>query len=275
MPSLDTATRTRLHDPAQRDRVDNADQSRLNGSLPRRQILSPEESQIQAGFLMSKLHVSGLCKEFRTTAETLSVLEGVDLAMSAGENLSIVGTSGCGKSTLLYILGTLDTPTSGQVQLDGCDPFSMSVRELASFRNSHIGFVFQDHHLLPQLSVAENVLLPALATGRPNAELVERATNLISQVGLQDRSGHLPAQLSGGERQRVAVARALLNRPKLLLADEPTGNLDSENTQKIAELLFDLPRREGAMLVVVTHSEWVAKQASRQMLLENRKLVSH
>ncbi len=222
---------------------------------------------------MPKLVVKGLCREFISPAETLSVLRDVDLEVSSGENLSIVGPSGCGKSTLLYILGTLDRPTAGQVELDGVNPFSLSAKLLAEFRNQSIGFVFQDHHLLPQLSVTENVLLPALATENPSSELVERADALVRDIGLSQRKDHLPGQLSGGERQRVAVARALLNRPKLLLADEPTGNLDADNTQRITELLFDLPRREGAILAVVTHSDWVASQASKQMRLEDHRLV--
>lgn len=221
---------------------------------------------------MTTLRVTGLSKEFKTAAETLTVLKGVELQMDAGENLSIVGASGCGKSTLLYILGTLDKPSAGEIELDGVTPQKLSVTKLALFRNEKIGFIFQDHHLLPQLSVAENVLLPALANGRPTSELVERAHFLIGEVGLEDRIKHLPAQLSGGERQRVAVARALLNKPKLLLADEPTGNLDAANTEKISNLIFDLPKREGAMLIVVTHSETVAGQAARQMRLENHCL---
>lgn len=223
---------------------------------------------------MSKLIVSNLSKEFRTVAETLKVLDGVEFQMSEGENLSIVGPSGCGKSTLLYILGTLDHPTSGSVELDGVNPFSLSAKGLATFRNESIGFVFQDHHLLPQLSVTENVLLPALATRSATAEMTERARQLIADVGLEDRSSHLPSELSGGERQRVAVARALLNKPKLLLADEPTGNLDLENTKRISEVLFQLPQREGAMLIVVTHSDWLAAQAAQQMRLENHRLAS-
>jgi lipoprotein-releasing system ATP-binding protein len=223
---------------------------------------------------MSKLVVSGLSKEFRSSAETLRVLDGIDLELSAGENVSIVGPSGCGKSTLLYILGTLDAPTGGQVELDGVDPFGLDVKQLASFRNKNIGFVFQDHHLLPQLTVAENVLLPALASGTPGAALVERAAKLIADVGLEQRKDHIPSRLSGGERQRVAVARALLNNPRLILADEPTGNLDTENTQMIAELLFALPKQEGAMLVVVTHSDWLAGQAARPLRLENHRLVA-
>jgi lipoprotein-releasing system ATP-binding protein len=221
---------------------------------------------------MTKLSVTQLCKDFPSEAETLHVLQGVDLEMSAGENLSIVGPSGCGKSTLLYILGTLDEPTSGQVTLDGVNPFALSGSALASFRSHSIGFVFQDHHLLPQLTVTENVLLPALAEGAPRREQVERAAELINSVGLADRQRHLPGQLSGGQRQRVAVARALLNNPKLLLADEPTGNLDSLNARKIAELLFELPQREGTMLVVVTHSQELASQAQRQLLIKNHRL---
>jgi len=223
---------------------------------------------------MTQLVVRGLCKEFCSAAESLRVLDGVELEMSTGEDISIVGPSGCGKSTLLYILGTLDKPTAGEIALDGVDPLALDVKHLAKYRNENIGFVFQDHHLLPQLSVIENVLLPALANGKPSNDAITRANELIASVGLTDRSAHLPSQLSGGEKQRVAVARALLNRPKLLLADEPTGNLDADNAAKIATLLFDLPQREDAMLVVVTHSDLVAGQASKQMRIENRQLVS-
>ncbi len=224
---------------------------------------------------MTQLSVKKLSKQFTSVAETLHVLQDVDLEMSAGQNVSIVGPSGCGKSTLLYILGTLDQPSSGQVTLDSVDPFALLPGKLAHFRSRSIGFVFQDHHLLPQLSVSENVLLPALANGSPSQAQIDRAGELISSVGLGDRQRHLPSQLSGGERQRVAVARALLNRPQLLLADEPTGNLDEDNTRRIAELLFELPQRDGAMLVVVTHSPWLAQQAQRQLRLENHRLVEH
>jgi lipoprotein-releasing system ATP-binding protein len=224
------------------------------------------------GRLMSTLMVTGLSKEFRTVAETLRVLDGLNLQMERGENIAIVGPSGCGKSTLLYILGTLDTPTSGEVRLDGVNPFSLGPTEIAKFRNQSIGFVFQDHHLLPQLSVIENVLIPAMATGKPTDDAVARARKLIGDVGLMERVDHLPGQLSGGERQRVAVARALLNRPQLILADEPTGNLDAANTEVVAKLLFELPKREGAILIVVTHSDWMAQQAQRCLRLANRKL---
>jgi lipoprotein-releasing system ATP-binding protein len=174
---------------------------------------------------------------------------------------------------LLHILGTLDTPTSGDVQLGGVNPFSLSSKQLAQFRNHQIGFVFQDHHLLPQLSVVENVLLPGLAQGAATPALVQRSDELIAAVGLAGRRDHLPAQLSGGERQRTAVARALLNQPLLLLADEPTGNLDGRTGQAVADLLFDLPLRQGAMMVMVTHSLELAQRADRRMRFESQKLI--
>ncbi len=223
----------------------------------------------------SKLIVTNLSKEFATTAERLLVLQNVTLTMQHGDDISIVGPSGSGKSTLLYILGTLDTPTSGTVELAGVNPFSLPNSKLANYRNKSIGFVFQDHHLLPQLSVIDNVLLPSIAAGVTSAEDVARAEQLLEAVGLKDRMKHFPAEISGGERQRAAVARALLKRPQLLLADEPTGNLDIESSQKVADLLYELPKREGAMLVVVTHSQQVAERASRRFRLESRTLVQY
>ncbi|HAC93115.1 MAG TPA: ATP-binding protein [Planctomycetaceae bacterium] len=220
-----------------------------------------------------QLIVSNLCKQFQSSAETLSILQGVQFSLEVGQVMSIVGPSGCGKSTLLHILGTLDTPTSGDVQLGGVNPFSLSSKQLAQFRNHQIGFVFQDHHLLPQLSVVENVLLPGLAQGAATTALVQRADELIAAVGLAGRRDHLPAQLSGGERQRTAVARALLNQPLLLLADEPTGNLDGRTGQAVADLLFDLPLRQGAMMVMVTHSPELAQRADRRMRFESQKLI--
>lgn len=240
--------------------------------------LSNKSTDKEFGYLMTsdvQLIVQDLCKEFETTAERLSVLQNVQLRMTQGDDISIVGPSGSGKSTLLYILGTLDHPTSGSVELDGVNPFSLSNQELAKFRNKSVGFVFQDHHLLPQLSVIENVLLPAVALGTPAQAEVDRARELLEAVGLADRSQHLPSEISGGERQRAAVARALLNRPRLLLADEPTGNLDAQASQIVAELLYELPKREGAMLIVVTHSQQVADQASKRMRLESKKLVEY
>ncbi len=222
---------------------------------------------------MTRLVVRDVKKQFVTEAETLQVLDGVNFEMAAGENLAIIGASGSGKSTLLYILGTLDSPTSGQIQIDGVDPFKLSPHQLAAFRNQSIGFVFQDHHLLPQLTVLENVLLPALAKGRPKSAELDRARRLIDEVGLSSRIDHVPGRLSGGERQRVAVARALLHQPKLLLADEPTGNLDTQTAERIAELLLDLPIREGAALVVVTHSLELSRRASRCLKLVDHRLV--
>ncbi len=221
----------------------------------------------------SDLSVRNLFKEFASAAERLSILEDVHLNLSSGENLSIVGPSGSGKSTLLYILGTLDRPTDGEIALDGVDPFALSSTELAAYRNANIGFVFQDHHLLPQLSVIENVLLPALANGSPNPDTINRADELIDAVGLSDRRSHIPSELSGGERQRTAVARALLNQPRLILADEPTGNLDARSSDSVAELLFELPGRQAAMLVLVTHNLELAQRAGRRMKIENRRLI--
>jgi lipoprotein-releasing system ATP-binding protein len=193
------------------------------------------------------------------------VLRGLDLAVERGEALAVMGPSGSGKSTLLHILGTLDTPTSGTVRLEGLDPFALPERELADFRNRHIGFVFQDHHLLAQCSVLENVLVPTLVgtDGRVNAE--SWARQLLERVGLSHRLEHRPVELSGGERQRVAVARALVRHPILLLADEPTGNLDRQAARLVGQLLLDLHRQEQTVLIVVTHSAELARQFPRQM----------
>jgi lipoprotein-releasing system ATP-binding protein len=213
---------------------------------------------------MAGLVVQNVTKQFPTRSEPLSVLNGVSFELNAGENVAIVGPSGTGKSTLLHILGTLDRPTSGVVSLDGEDPSQLDDVHLASYRNHNIGFVFQDHHLLPQLSVLENVLIPVVAEGRPDAATVERARDLLERVGLSQRLDHRPAELSGGERQRVGVARALILRPKLLLADEPTGNLDRTNALAIGRLLVELQQQEQAMLVVVTHSPELASLLQRQ-----------
>lgn len=186
--------------------------------------------------------------------------------------MAIVGPSGCGKSTLLHILGTLDHPDAGSVRIDTQDPFALSDRDLAAFRNAKVGFIFQDHHLLPQLTVLENVLIPALATGSPSKELYERAEQLIDAVGLIDRRGHLPSELSGGERGRVAISRALLMQPSLVLADEPTGNLDRRSADSVTELLLDLPRQNQVVLVVVTHSDALASSLSKQHELRDGML---
>jgi lipoprotein-releasing system ATP-binding protein len=210
------------------------------------------------------LEVQGLCKSFPTPFGTLPILTGIDLVVGAGGMLAIMGPSGSGKSTLLSILGGLEDPTSGLVRLDGIDPFSGSSRERAAFRNRHIGFVFQEHHLLDGLTALENVMLPALASGRVGEPMLERAGGLLARVGLADRAHHRPGELSGGERQRVALARALLLRPRLLLADEPTGQLDSLSAGVVVELLIRLAGEEGRLLIVVTHDEAVAARIAAQ-----------
>ena len=221
---------------------------------------------------MSGLVVTNVTKQFPTRGEGLTVLRGVSLACELGENVAILGPSGSGKSTLLHILGTLDRPTAGTVTLGGEDPFQLSEADVASFRNRHVGFVFQDHHLLPQLSVLENVLIPTLAEGRPDEATVARAKDLLARVGLSERLEHRPAELSGGERQRVGVARALIRQPKLILADEPTGNLDRTNALAIGRLLVDLQREEQAILVVVTHSADLARLLQQRYELDDGML---
>jgi lipoprotein-releasing system ATP-binding protein len=221
---------------------------------------------------MPDLVVADVTKSFPTRGEPLDVLRGVSCALSAGENLAVTGPSGCGKSTLLHILGTLDAPTSGSVRLDGTDPFQLGEPQLAAFRNHKIGFVFQDHHLLPQCSALENVLLPTLADGHPRGGLVERARTLLDRVGLARRMDHLPAELSGGERQRTAIARALVNSPRLLLADEPTGNLDRSTAAAVAALLLELQEQEHTMLIVVTHSAELAGMLQKRVELNAGRL---
>jgi lipoprotein-releasing system ATP-binding protein len=205
------------------------------------------------------LQVNQLCKDYPTRNGPLPVLRGIDLELKRGEALAVMGPSGSGKSTLLHILGTLDRPSSGTVRLDGQDPFALLEPELADFRNRHIGFVFQDHHLLPQCSVLENVLIPTLVSKEPPGEADRWARELVERVGLSGRLDHRPAELSGGERQRVAVARALVRRPVLLLADEPTGNLDRKSALAVGHLLLELHPLEQTILVVVTHSAELAR----------------
>jgi lipoprotein-releasing system ATP-binding protein len=221
---------------------------------------------------MSGLIVEHLAKEFPTPAAPLTVLRDVSLALAPGQNAAILGPSGSGKSTLLHILGALDEPTRGSVTLDGQNPFSLRPAELARFRNRNIGFVFQDHYLLPQLTVLENVLIPALADGAPSDGIVDRARELLARVGLGERFDHRPAELSGGERQRAGVARALLLKPALVLADEPTGNLDRSNATAVGKLLVDMQKQERAMLLVVTHSAEIASLLERRYELNDGRL---
>jgi lipoprotein-releasing system ATP-binding protein len=216
------------------------------------------------------LQVSNLSKSYPTPGEPLAVLRGVSLAMEGGETLAILGPSGSGKSTLLQILGTLDRPTAGVVRINGSDPFSLNANGLAKFRSSMVGFVFQDHHLLPQCTALENILLARLAIGRVGPEHVDYAKNLLQRVSLGPRADHLPAELSGGERQRVAIARALMNKPAMVLADEPTGNLDTKSADAIISLLLSLSH--DVMLIAVTHSPKLAERFSRRLYLRDGNL---
>ena len=218
------------------------------------------------------LVVEALDKEFPTRSGPLAVLSGVNLSLATGEALAVMGPSGSGKSTLLNIIGTLDSPSRGTVTVDGVNPFSLPEPQLAAFRNRQIGFVFQDHHLLPQCSVLENVLVPTLVAEGDRSGFEAEARRLIDRVGLSGRLDHRPAELSGGERQRAAIARALIRKPKLLLADEPTGNLDRKTAQGVGELLTELQRQEGTTLVVVTHSPELARLFPRRVEMNDGRL---
>lgn len=214
-----------------------------------------------------------VCKEYPTRSGPLRVLREVSLTLQAGEALAILGASGSGKSTFLHLLGTLDRPTSGMISLDGVDPFALAEPELAEFRNRRIGFVFQDHHLLPQCSTLENVLVPTLSPRDRPGDLVDRARRLLDRVGLGARLDHRPAELSGGERQRAAVARALIQEPLLILADEPTGNLDRASATAVGDLLLELARERGSILVTVTHSSELAGRFPTSKRMDDGRLA--
>jgi lipoprotein-releasing system ATP-binding protein len=216
------------------------------------------------------LELANLTKEYATPRGPLAILSDINLTFQRGDAVAIMGPSGSGKSTLLYVLGALDPPTSGTVKLDERNPFELSEPAMAAFRNQKIGFVFQDHCLLPQCSVLENVLAPTLVGGA-GGDYVERAKKLLEQVGLSERLDHRPAELSGGEKQRVAIARALIREPLLLLCDEPTGNLDRHSAENVASLLLDLHKQRQTILIVVTHSaELAAKFPARFELIERK-----
>jgi lipoprotein-releasing system ATP-binding protein len=218
------------------------------------------------------LKAADISKTYPTPRGELRVLDGVSLALNRGEAAAIMGPSGSGKSTLLYILGALDPPSSGSVTLDGVDPYALGEREQAAFRNQRIGFVFQDHSLLPQCSVLENVLTPTLvAAGDGNDE--RRARDILAQVGLADRLDHRPGELSGGEKQRAAIARALIRNPMLLLCDEPTGNLDASIADSVADLLLNLHRTHNTILVVVTHSAALAERLPVRYRMNDHRLA--
>ena len=221
------------------------------------------------------LHARGLCRTFAGPDGGLSVLTGADMDLAAGEAGAIIGPSGSGKSTLLHLIGALDKPDGGTISLDGVNPLKLDANGLADYRNRQVGFVFQDHHLLPQLTVLENVLSPAWANGgKATREIGDRARALIERVGMGNRINHFPSQLSGGERQRVAVARSLVMAPRLLLADEPTGNLDSRTAAEVGSLLLELGREKPCRLLVVTHSLELAARFPKVYRMVDGRLVS-
>ena len=218
------------------------------------------------------LTVSSVGKEYPTPRGPLTVLSNVTFSLSPGEAAAITGPSGSGKSSLLYMLGALEPPSTGEITLGGQNPFALPPRGLADFRNAQIGFVFQDHCLLPQCTVLENVLVPTLVAARNGHDDAQYARTLLEQVGLSPRLEHRPAELSGGEKQRVAIARALIRRPRLILCDEPTGNLDQASASTVASLLLDLHKRNEKILVVVTHSDRLAAQFPIRFVLDEGKL---
>ena len=205
------------------------------------------------------IQARGIRKRF----DKLEILKGIDLTIDAGEIAAIVGPSGAGKTTLLQIIGTLDKPDSGTLLIEGIEPFRLNEKQIADFRNRHIGFVFQFHQLLPEFTALENVMIPALIARQPTSAAEKRAKELLDFLKLSDRMTHKPAELSGGEKQRVAVARALVNRPSVILADEPSGSLDTQNKEELHALFFDLRNEMGQTFVIVTHDEQLATQADR------------
>ena len=219
------------------------------------------------------IQVQQLFKSYGNGAKHVEVLKGLDLTFSRGERAAIVGASGVGKTTLLHILGTLDRPTSGKVLYEGRDIFTLNEKELALFRNREIGFVFQFHHLLPEFDALENTMMPCFIQGIQKMEAAHRAETMLTLVGLKDRLSHKPGELSGGEQQRVAVARALVLEPKVLLADEPTGNLDSKTGESVFDLLQEINEVKGVTLVMVTHNLRLAGQLPRQIQLIDGKTV--
>lgn len=223
---------------------------------------------------MPALELKDVCRRFTTAAGELDILSHVDLQLNPGQAVALRGPSGCGKSTLLHIAGTLDRPTSGVVLIAEQDPWSLTEVQLAEFRNRHVGFIFQEHQLLPQCTVLENVMLPTLAGFTTDQKAAkDRALQLLESVGLQSRLQHRPASLSGGERQRVAVCRALIQKPSLLLADEPTGNLDPKTAESVGKLLLDLASAENAALLCVTHSDALAESFPETATMENQTVT--
>ena len=215
------------------------------------------------------IHLEGITKSFGS----LQVLKGIDLEITQGEVVSIVGPSGAGKTTLLQIMGTLDSPDAGMINIDGTNVSRMKEKELSAFRNKHIGFVFQFHQLLPEFTALENVMIPAFIAGVPPKEASMRAMEILDFMGLKERASHKPNELSGGEKQRVAVARALINQPAVILADEPSGSLDSHNKEELHHLFFDLRNRFGQTFVIVTHDEALAKITDRTIHMVDGNII--
>jgi lipoprotein-releasing system ATP-binding protein len=206
--------------------------------------------------------------------DSFQVLKGINLEISQGEVVSIVGASGAGKSTLLHILGTLDRADSGKILIDNVEVTSLSSKKISQFRNSKIGFVFQSHHLLPEFTALENVMMPSLISGESNKTATERSKNILEKLGLAHRISHRPSEMSGGEQQRVAVARALVNNPTVIFADEPSGNLDSESARSLHELFFELRKSLNQTFVIVTHNETLAAMADRKLVMKDGAIVS-
>ncbi len=219
------------------------------------------------------LEIRGLTKHYRLGGQTIKVLRGVDLDIISGEMVAIIGASGVGKSTLLHILGTLDIATAGTITFQGKNVSKMKGRQLADFRNRHLGFVFQFHHLLPEFTALENTMMPGLVARLPRAETIERARQLLEEVGLSHRIDHRPGEMSGGEQQRVALARALVLEPQLLLADEPTGNLDTAMSEEIHQLLFELNEKHGTTMLAVTHNAELANRMPRRVRMVDGLIV--
>lgn len=199
----------------------------------------------------------------------LQILKGIDLEINTGEIVSIVGSSGAGKTTLLQILGTLDNPDEGELTIDGVNPFSLSAKQLSAFRNQHIGFIFQFHQLLPEFTAIENIIIPALIKGLSQTDAKKDAQKLLDILGLTERANHKPSEMSGGEQQRIAVARSLINRPKVVFADEPSGNLDSQNSTELHELFFKLRDEFNQTFVIVTHNESLAEMTDRKIIMRD------
>lgn len=220
----------------------------------------------------ARLEIKGLTKTFVKDNHRIEVLRNIDLTINAGESLAVLGVSGSGKSTLIHILGTLDQPTSGTILYDGVDALRWEEKKLARFRNRSIGFVFQFFNLLPEFTSLENTMMPALLQGMPRREARERAQIILNGVGLGDRMSHMPGELSGGEQQRAAVARALIMKPEIILADEPTGNLDKSTGIKIEDILVDLNKIQGVTLIVVTHNKSLADRMSRRIDLVDGRI---